>query len=86
MGRDHLIRKYRRELLTKLCTFIKVSDVGGQEIKAALADEQFIDFEDGLQYQCAQVTAVDLIITRNTNDFIASEIPVLTPSEFANSI
>ncbi|MBQ6450235.1 hypothetical protein IJJ08_05060 [bacterium] len=51
-----------------------------------MADEQFIDFEDGLQYQCAQVTAVDLIITRNTNDFIASEIPVLTPSEFANSI
>ncbi len=42
----------------------------------------FSDFEDAIQYHCALQKKCDAIITRNTKDFSASMIPVLTPEEF----
>ena len=39
------------------------------------------DFEDNLQIACAIIAGVDAIVTRNTEDFKASTIPVLTPAE-----
>lgn len=39
------------------------------------------DYEDGVQYLCAQRCNSDYIITRNGNDFKMSDIPVLTPDE-----
>ena len=40
------------------------------------------DFEDALQYYSARSIFSDSIVTRNVRDFVFSEIPVLTPSEF----
>jgi len=49
--------------------------------------KKFIDFEDALQYTAVgQSGIIDAIITRNTKDFKASELPVLTPSEFLTSM
>ncbi len=43
----------------------------------------FLDFEDGLQYFTAvSMPSIEAIITRNTKDFKASAIQVLTPSQF----
>lgn len=44
------------------------------------------DFEDAIQYETAIKSNCDCIITRNARDFIFSEIPVLSPSEFLDSL
>ncbi|MBU3928316.1 MAG: PIN domain-containing protein [Bacteroidetes bacterium] len=44
------------------------------------------DFEDSLQYFSALRAECDIIITRNGKDFKKSEIPVMSPDEFLNSI
>lgn len=49
-------------------------------------NSDFSDFEDSLQYFSALRTECDIIITRNGKDFKKSEIPVLSPDEFLNSI
>lgn len=49
-------------------------------------NSDFSDFEDALQYFSALRTACDIIITRNGKDFKKSEIPVMSPDEFLNSI
>jgi len=40
------------------------------------------DFEDALQYTVGKKANVSTIVTRNPNDFTASDIPVFTPSQF----
>ena len=49
-------------------------------------NSDFSDFEDSLQYFSALRTECDIIITRNGKDFKKSQIPVMTPGEFLNSI
>ena len=49
-------------------------------------NSDFSDFEDSLQYFSALQTECDIIITRNGKDFKKSEIPVMSPEEFLNSI
>ncbi len=44
------------------------------------------DFEDSLQYFSALRSECDMIITRNGKDFKKSQIPVMTPDEFLNSM
>ncbi len=44
----------------------------------------FKDLEDALQYYAAQSAGIDIIITKNTFDFIKKDIPVLHPFEFVN--
>jgi predicted nucleic acid-binding protein len=47
----------------------------------------FRDFEDGIQYfSAASVVGIEAIITRNTKDFKAASIPVLTPTQFLLTI
>ena len=40
------------------------------------------DFEDALQCACAVAGEADVIVTRNTEDFAGSTIPVMTPEAF----
>jgi len=40
------------------------------------------DFEDALQIACAAAGGADVIVTRNTSDFIGSTISVMTPEAF----
>lgn len=49
-------------------------------------NSKFSDFEDSLQYFSALRSECDIIITRNGKDFKKSQIPVMTPDEFLNSI
>jgi len=49
-------------------------------------NSEFSDFEDSLQYFSALRAECDIIITRNGKDFKKSEIPVMSPDEFLNSI
>ena len=40
------------------------------------------DYEDGLQYVCAQSGDCDVIITTNSADFFSSMLPVIDPLNF----
>lgn len=72
----------RKEIFLSLCEFLYVESVDFGKIIQALKDDDFSDFEDCLQMQCALSLHADYIVTRNVKDFAASEIPAVTPEEF----
>ena len=49
---------------------------------SAIDNEQFLDFEDRLQEECAVAETVDYIVTRNPGDFKRSRVKVIGPEEF----
>jgi predicted nucleic acid-binding protein len=83
----YLLRKLKGHdealaLLDKLKSLVRISAVAEAEIQSALASG-FKDFEDAIQHFAAKSEGdVKAIVTRNTADYSASEIPVLSPEEF----
>lgn len=72
----------RRRLLLGILAFLQVANAKHENVRHALERNDFPDFEDCLQDECALENNVDYIITRNTNDFKNSNVPALTPMEF----
>lgn len=72
-------------LIKQFCTYCNVEIVDGDCVENA-TQSKFDDFEDAMQYRCAQKAKADYIVTRNTKDFKFSEIPALTPEEFLQEI
>ena len=69
-------------LLGKLKLLVRVSAVSKSEIQSALSSS-FKDFEDAIQHFAAKAEGgISAIVTRNRDDYSASEIPVLSPDEF----
>ena len=80
--RKNFTLEERKEIFLSLCEFLYVESVDFGKIVQALKDDDFSDFEDCLQMQCALSLRADYIVTRNVKDFAASEIPAVTPEEF----
>lgn len=76
----------RREMLNALCRIFKISGIDSHTILAALKNNDFEDFEDCLQMECAVETEAEYIITRNSVDFVNSKIRVMEPWEFLRKI
>lgn len=76
----------RREMLNALCRIFKISGIDGHTILTALKNNDFEDFEDCLQMECAIETGAEYIITRNPADFVNSKIKVMEPGEFLKRI
>ena len=74
--------KEAREILRKFKVLVEILSLDDKITQLALSDEEFPDFEDGLQYYSAIENHIDIIITRNKKDFKNSKIPVLTAKEF----
>ena len=72
----------RRNLLRALFSFFSISSVGEKELLSALDRDDFSDFEDCVQDECAANVHASYIITRNKKDFGHSKIPALLPAEF----
>lgn len=72
----------RKKVLKDLCEIIKVESIDSDKITAALENEDFSDFEDCLQYECAKTLNADYIITRNKVDYKGSEVKCVTTEEF----
>lgn len=70
-----------RSSLRKFKTLVEVAAFDDKVLELAL-EEEFKDFEDGIQYYCAMENACEAIITRNKRDFKNSAIPVLNAKEF----
>ena len=60
----------------------KVEGIDSFKILSALDNEDFSDFEDCLQEECAVAISADYIITRNAKDFALSRVPAILPNEF----
>ena len=74
--------KEAKEILRKFKVLVEILNLDDKIIELALSEDNFSDFEDGLQYYSAMENQVDVIITRNKKDFKNSKIPVLTAKEF----
>lgn len=74
--------KDAREILRKFKVLVEILSLDDKITELALSDDNFQDFEDGLQYYSAIENQIDIIITRNKKDFKNLRIPVLTAREF----
>ena len=74
--------KEAREILRKFKVLVELLNLDDKITDLALSDDNFLDFEDGLQYYSAIENQIDVIITRNKKDFKYAKIPVLTAKEF----
>lgn len=72
----------RREILKALCMVFEISEINGEKITKALENNQFEDFEDCLQDECAASVMADYIVTRNIKDFANSKVPAIQPEKF----
>lgn len=72
----------RRLLLKGLLKIIRVGGINHESVVEALKREEFSDFEDCLQDECAKGIGADYIITRNIKDFEQSIVPAITPEQF----
>ncbi len=72
----------RRKLLLGILSFLRVTGVKHGAVRRALLREEFLDFEDCLQDECAKEVGADYIVTRNVQDFQNADVKAVTPEEF----
>lgn len=70
-----------RELLSRLLQRIQVASVTDEVIQQAL-QSPVTDFEDAVTSAAANAAGLEVIVTRNTSDFVASSVPAILPEEF----
>lgn len=75
-----------KSVLRKLRLILKILPLDDKIIGLALNDENFSDFEDGLQYFTAIEDEQELIITRNLKDFKNSKLPTMTAKQFVETM
>lgn len=74
--------KERREVLSNLCKIFDVEGIDKAKLISGLQNENFSDFEDCLQMECAKSYEADYIVTRNVSDYANSEVKAITPQEY----
>ncbi len=87
----YILRKHysvadRRKLLLDILDLLQIANADHESVRRALERNDFSDFEDCLQDECARLVHADYIITRNIADFTTSEIPSLTPADFNKQV
>jgi len=73
--------EYALQSLRKLKSLISILPVTEKIIELAL-DSNFTDFEDAIQYYTAKANEIKFLITRNTQDYKKSKIPICTAEEY----
>ena len=81
LRKDYTI-KDRREILSNLCMIFDIEGIDSEKLLSGLANEDFSDFEDCLQMECAKSYGAEYIVTRNLSDYASSEIKAILPSEY----
>ncbi len=71
--------------LYKIAKFSELAIIDNDIVKESLLSD-WNDVEDATQYYAAISNMADCILTRNTNDFKMSTIPVYSPKEFISKI
>lgn len=71
----------RRTILKRYNEILKVAEVGNDVVDTAINNTAISDYEDALQYACAETVGADYIVTRNIQDYGKAEIRVISPEE-----
>jgi predicted nucleic acid-binding protein len=71
----------RLKLIRQLLLQVEVTPIG-QEVLLRAFDFGFSDYEDAVQYACAETDRVEAIVTRNVSDYKRSMLPVFVPDDF----
>lgn len=71
----------RRIIIRKYCAILKVVDINDSVMTHALDNNDITDFEDAIQYACADSVHADYIVTRNVKDYGNSVIKAVTPED-----
>lgn len=74
--------KERRDVLSSLCSIFDVEGIDKTKLLAGLENENFSDFEDCLQMECAKAYGAEYIVTRNVSDYATSEIQAILPKDY----
>lgn len=74
--------KDRREILTNLCIIFDVEGIDKVKLLSGLQNENFSDFEDCLQMECAKAYNAEYIVTRNVDDYRSSEVKAILPKDY----
>ncbi len=80
--RKNYTQKERRKFIKNLCDIFRISNLNEEKIISAIDNEDFTDFEDCLQEECAVEAMADYIVTRNPEDYKGSRVKVILPDEF----
>lgn len=75
-----------RAWLNDICNILTVTGATQVQIKEAINNSDFRDFEDCLQDECAVHAKVQYIVTCNVKDFQYAKTPVVTPDVFVDMI
>lgn len=76
----------RRKILKDILKIFTVAGTSHQGVLEALEKNEFKDFEDCLQDECAREVGAHYIITRNIQDYQYAEVKALTPGKFLEMI
>ena len=76
----------RKEILLSLSQITEIEGIDRIKIINALYNDDFLDFEDCLQAECAKNFSADWILTRNIKDFENSDIKPISPDDFLNIV
>lgn len=71
----------RRTILKRYNEILKVAEVGNDVVDTARNNTAISDYEDALQYACAETVGADYIVTRNIKDYGKAEIRAISPEE-----
>lgn len=87
MRKTHSV-KSRRAMLHETCSILTVTGASHKNKKVvdAINQEDFSDFEDCLQEQCAKEIKADYIVTRNINDFVSCKMKVISPNALVEKL
>jgi predicted nucleic acid-binding protein len=75
IGRDN-----SKHAIVSVLDMFNITEVNYRTLKAAV-DSDFSDFEDAVLYFSGYDASVDGIVTRNTNDFTAAQLPIYKPDD-----
>lgn len=71
-----------RDWLNEICDILTVTGASQEQVKEAIKNVNFRDFEDCLQDECAVHVNAEYIVTCNIKDFREAKTPVVTPDSF----
>ena len=74
----------RRIMIKSLFDILNVSGLDGNKLLTALNREDFKDFEDCLQDECAITVHAEYIVTINVKDYSFSSVKAVSPEKFVS--
>ena len=84
--RKDMTAEYRKEYIKTIRGYLKTAVITDEIIDKALNNSDITDFEDAIQYACAESVGADYIVTRNIRDFGRTRIRAITPEELLKHI